>query len=378
MCHTNMASSIQRQLRAGSLAGCILLGSGLLLFSSCENTADKDPGSRDPYIIPDSLLRTIAIDTVREGELVNSFTLTGQVDFNQDKQVNVYPLISGNISDIKAELGDYVKAGEPLAIVRSSEMAGYSNNLIVAQTNLMSMKKQLDATEDLFKSGLASSLDLTTAQVNYQQAVAQLNMVKKVLKINGNDTSGNYIVKSPISGFMVQKFVTNAQALRPDNGNAMFTICDLKDVWVWANVYEANLDKIHVGDPVDITTLSYPGKIFKGKVDKIMHVLDPNSKVMRVRVVIDNPDYALRPQMFATVTVTNSAHKQAIYVPLSALVFDHSQYYVLTYRGQGKADITPVEKLNTIGDKVYIAQGVKPGDPVIASDALQIYDQLNN
>lgn len=373
-----MLTKLPRLARAGGLASACLALTGMLLLYACGDGAGKDTGERAPYVIPDSLLDKLAIDTVRQDELVNAITLTGQVDFDQDKQVNIYPLISGNISSIKAELGDYVKAGEPLATVRSGEMAGYSNNLVVAQTNLTAMKKQLDATGDLYKSGLASSLDLTTAQVNYDQAVAQLEMVKRVLRINGNDTSGNYVVKSPISGFLVQKFVTNDQVLRPDNGAAMFTISDLKDVWVWANVYEANLDKIHIGDPVGITTLSYPGRVFNGKVDKIMHVLDPNSKVMRVRVVIENPDYALRPQMFATVTATNSAHRQAIYVPLGALVFDHSQYYVLTYRGGGKADITPVQRLSTLGDKVYLTDGVRPGDKVITSDALQIYDQLNN
>lgn len=355
-----------------------LVAATCTFMPACNTSAEKNMETKQPYIIPDSLMKRLVIDTVRQGEQINSLTLTGQVDFDQDKQVNIFSLVSGNVQDIKAQLGDYVSKGRELAIVKSSEMAGYSNNLIVAQTNLTAAKKQLDATQSLYKSGLASILDVTTAQANFDQAVAQLEMVKRVLKINGNDTSGNYIVKAPIDGFIVQKFATNFQAIRPDNSNPIFTISDLKDVWVWGNVYEANVDKIHVGDHVDVTTLSYPRRVFKGRVDKIMHVLDPNSKVMRVRVVIDNPDYALRPQMFASVTATNTEHKQATYVPLSALIFDHSQYYVLVYRGDGKADITPIKKLGTIGDKVYVEEGVKAGDRLIASDALQIYDQLNN
>jgi len=275
-------------------------------------------------------------------------------------------------------LGDYVTAGQPLAVIKSSEMAGYSNSLVVAETNLTATKKQLDASEDLYKSGLASQLDVTNAQVNYDQAVAQLEMAKRILKINGNNTQGDYIVKAPINGFIVQKLVTNDQAIRTDNGNPMFTISDLKDVWVWANVYESNLDKVHLGDNVDVTTLSYADRVFKGKIDKIMHVLDPSSKVTKVRVVIDNPQYALRPQMFASVTVTNTQHQQALYVPSGALIFDHSQYYVLVYHGAGKANITPVQKLNSFGNNVYITDGVKAGDRVIATGALQIYDQLNN
>jgi membrane fusion protein, heavy metal efflux system len=369
----------QRQFSITSLAILALLTAGVASVLSCnQSTAGNPDEGKQPYIIPDSLLKTLTIDSVKQGELVNSLSMTGMVDFNQDQQVNIYPLVSGNIHEIKLQLGDFVAAGQQIATVRSSEMAGYTNNLIIAQTNVAATKKQLDATKDLDSSGLASNLDVLNAQVNYDQAVAQLEMVKKVLRINGNDTSGNYVIKSPISGFLVQKFVTNDQVLRPDNGNPMFTISDLRDVWVWGNVYEANLDKIHLGDNVDVTTLSYPGRTFKGRIDKIMHVLDPNSKVMKVRVVIENPDLALRPQMFATVTATNTEHKQAIYVPLSALIFDHSQYYVLVYHGAGKADITPVTKLSTLGDKVYLTDGVKVGDQLIASNALAIYDQLNN
>src|SRR5580692_3744519 len=328
----------------------ILTISILLEFAACRENNENVLVAREPYIIPDSLLHTLTFDSVKKGELINSIVFTGQVDFNQDKQVNIFPLISGNVQDVKVQLGDYVTAGQDLAVVKSMEMANYTNSLIQAETALTAAKKQLDASKDLYSSGLASNLDVTNAQVSYDQAVAQLTMAKRVLKINGNDTAGQYIVKAPISGFIVAKSITDAQAIRTDNGSPLFTISDLKNVWVWANVYESNLDKIHFGDQVDVTTLSYPGRVFKGRVDKIMHVLDPTSKVMKVRVVIENANFALRPQMYATITATNTEHRQAIYVPLSALVFDNSRYYVLVYHGNGKAEITPVDPLNTLAN----------------------------
>ncbi len=371
-----MLNTIPSRFRLISIIA--VLTACIFFLQSCSEQDPKNTNDRKQYLIPDSLLKTLTIDTVKQAELVHAIVLTGQVDFNQDRQVNIFPLVSGNVQDIKVQLGDYVKTGQVLATVKSSEMAGYSNNLIVAQTNLVAMNKQLEASRALYKSGLASILDLTTAQANYDQALAQLQMVKRVLAINGNDTLGNYVVKSPLDGFIVQKFATNNVAIRTDNGNPLFTISDLRNIWVWANVYESNLDKIHFGDEVEVSTLSYPDRIFKGKIDKIMHVLDPTSKVTKVRVVIENPDYALRPQMFASVTVTNTQHQQAIYVPSTALIFDHSQYYVLVYHGHGKANITPVQKLSTLNTRVYLNDGVLVGDQVIASNTLQIYDQLNN
>src|ERR1700691_5367578 len=115
----------------------------LLALASCRDNNENVLVPREPYIIPDSLLRTLTFDSVKQGELINSFVFTGQVDFNQDKQVNIFPLISGIVEDVKVQLGDYVAQGQQLAIVKSSEMANYSNNLIQAQTALTAAKKQL-------------------------------------------------------------------------------------------------------------------------------------------------------------------------------------------------------------------------------------------
>jgi cobalt-zinc-cadmium efflux system membrane fusion protein len=108
----------------------LLLSATFFLHGCGENK--KQPEGKVKYVIPDSLLRTLTIDTVKKCPRINVIKLTGMVDFDQDKQVNIFSLVSGNIQDIKVQLGDYVSAGQVLAIVKSSEMAGYSNNLVVA------------------------------------------------------------------------------------------------------------------------------------------------------------------------------------------------------------------------------------------------------
>lgn len=362
--------------KSNYLAAIIILVS-VTMIQGCKS----DPGKtdeREKYVIPDSLMKTLTLDTVSYCPLVDAITLTGTVDFNQDNQVNIFPLVSGIIQDVKVQLGDHVTAGQVLAVVKSSEMAGYSNSLVIAQTNVTNTKKQLDAQQDLFKSGLASQLDVTTARVNYEQALSQLEMAKRVLKINGNNTQGDYIIKAPISGFIVQKNITNNTSIRVDNGTNLFTISDLKNVWIQANVYESNISKVHLGDAVDVTTLSYPGRVFKGKVDKMMNVLDPTNKVMKVRIMLPNSDYALKPQMFTSVTITSKGNGQAMCISRDALIFDHSQYFVLSYKSKDDVRITPVQVLNQLGERVYIASGVEKGDKLISSQAILIYDALNN
>lgn len=348
-----------------------------LLLSACnEKPVAKE--ERKSYVLTDSLLQIVKVTDVIMGPQTDAITLTGKVAFNDDNVAKLYPMVSGNVSGIKVMLGDYVQAGQALATVRSSEMAGYSNDLVSAETNLRIAQINLAKTKDMYKSGLASMPDSLNAAMTYEQAKASLLRTNQVLKINGGGTKGDYVVKAPLSGFVVEKNVNNNMTIRTDNGNAMFTISDLKNVWIWANVYESNIDRVHVGDNVTVETISYPGKIFTGKVDKMMNVLDPTNKVMKVRIVLPNEAYTLKPEMFTTITVSNNLQKQAITIPSSALIFDHSQYFVVVYNSNTNMVITPVEIINTVGTNTFINHGVKPGQKVIAAQALQVYDQLNN
>ncbi len=350
---------------------------GIVIFSSCKSDP-QNTDERQKFVISDSLLKTIRIDSVANCPLVNALTFTGQVSFNEERVARIYPMVSGNISGVSVQVGDHVNAGQKLGIIKSSEMAGYGNDLVSSKTNLLIAQKNMDAAQDMYKSGLMSQKDFITAQQMYTQAQSQLTRSKEVLQINGGNTQGEFIVKAPISGFVVEKLVNNNMSIRPDNTNDLFTISNLKDVWVFANVYESNISQVHLGDAVNVTTLSYPGRIFQGKVDKLLNVLDPTNKVMKLRVILPNPDYALKPGMFASVTVTNTTAKEALCIPSSALVFERSQYFILVYKSQSDVNITPVQVISTNGDKTYISGGLQVGDKIIGSDAVLIYTALNS
>jgi cobalt-zinc-cadmium efflux system membrane fusion protein len=347
-------------------------------FISCSSKDEKKVEDKQQYIISDSLFRTLLIDTVRKSQLVDAITLTGQVDFNQDHIVKIYPMISGIVEDANVVLGDYVQKGQTLGVIKSPEMAGYSNDLITAQTNLNIAQENLAKTKDMLRSGLASVSDSISAATSYLQAKSELERVNRVLKINGGSKGGDYVIKAPISGFIVEKTFSNNTAIRSDNGNDLYTISDLKEVLIWANVYESNIGNIHLGDHVEVTTLSYPNRKFIGKIDKIMNVLDPTNKVMKVRISLENPDYALKPQMFASVLVTNKENKEALNIANTSLIFDNSQNYVLAYKNNSDIKIVPVKVLSSDGNRTFIESSLQEGDKVIGSQAVLIYDGLNN
>ncbi len=346
------------------------------LMTSCSGEKNED--TRVPYRIPDSLMKTLLIDTVKIENVTEAVKFNGIVDYNTDKVANIYPMISGVVQDVHVMPGDYVKAGQTLGVIKSPEMANYNAALITAEANVRLNAKLLEQQRDLFKSGLASQIDITNAEVNYEQAIAAKVAAERVLKINGNNKNGDFYIKSPVDGFIVQKNITNGMAVRTDNGGNMFTISDLKDVWVQANVYEESISKVQEGDDANITTISYPDKIFKGKVAKLLNVLDPTNKVLKMRIVLNNPGFILKPQMFTTVTISNNQHRKAIAISSNDLVFDHSQYYVITLNGKKDVQIRPVEVMGINSKIAYIKSGLQPGEKLIGSQALLIYGSLNS
>jgi len=369
---------MQKLFTTGGRLLFLLSVASSFFIASCDNQEKKSAGDKDKYVIPDTVMKTLTIDTVATSQLVNAITLTGKVGTNDDHVVPVYSLVSGNVQGIKVVLGDYVTAGQVLAVVKSQEMAQYSSDLLNAETNLRIAETNLKKTVDMYHGGLASMPDSLNAEVAVQQAQAELDRVHRVLKINGGSTQGDFVIKAPIGGFIVQKAATNNMTIRGDNGTSLFTISDLKNVWIQANVYESNISYIRLGENVDVTTLAYPGRVFKGKVDKIMNVLDPSSKVMKVRVVLPNENYELKPEMYASITVNDKENRRCLSVPSRAVIFDHSQYYVLVFHSRSDVKITPVKVINAVGDKTFLASGVSEGDKVISSQALLIYDALNS
>jgi cobalt-zinc-cadmium efflux system membrane fusion protein len=158
----------------------------------------------------------------------------------------------------------------------------------------------------------------------------------------------------------------------------MFTISDLKDVWVWANVFEADISKVKEGYAAKVVTLAFPDKIYTGVIDKMSTVLDPTNKVLRVRVRLTNPDLSLKPEMFANVIVTNTEKAKAISIPSTSVVEENGKTFVVEYNNNCDLKVVEVNILKIVGEKTYISSGLQPGQKLITHNALMIYDEFTD
>lgn len=351
----------------------------LLVMSSCETRNIEAKESEKGYCVTDSIYQKLGIHTVKDSITENTVLLNGVVTIDQDHVNHVYPLVSGTIESVKVQLGDHVQKGQILAVGKSSELVGFSNDLIVAQTNVTVTKKQLDVTQELFKSGLASQPDIIAAQANYEQAQASLEKTHRLLAINeGNGKSETFTIKAPMDGYIVEKFITDNMKLRADNSSPLFTISDLKKVWVIGNAYESDISKIKVGDNATVKTLSYQDKIFQGVVDKIFNVLDPVNKVMQVRIQMANPGYLLKPQMYTSVMLSSAFDKISLpVIPSKAIIFDNSKNYVLVTKDRCNISIREITLGKTLGDMTFVKKGLSSGEQVLTMNQLYLYQALN-
>lgn len=352
--------------------------SALLFMAACKGK--PQPVAENKQVcVSDSMAKIITIDTAKTTTIKNELSLSGEVSNDENSVVKVFPFSSGQILDVKVSLGDKVSKGQTLAVMRSADVAGNYTDLTATRSDLSIAKRQLEQAEYLFKNGISSERDYTEAKENFNKAQAANRKIEQQIAINGGGNTnpgGTLVIKAPESGYIVEKNITTGSFIRQDNNGSLFTISNMKDVWIWANVFETDISKVKTGYTAKVTTLAYPGKVFEGKVDAVSSVLDPDNKVMKIKIVLPNTGMLLKPEMFTNVLITNNDAATSVAVPAKAVVFDSSKNFVVIYNGKCDLRVQEVSVIKTVDDVTYIASGLKPGDKVISKNGLLLYDAL--
>ncbi|NML23411.1 efflux RND transporter periplasmic adaptor subunit [Pseudoflavitalea sp. G-6-1-2] len=356
----------------------LLLISAVISFASCKENAPKDGDPKD-VCISDSLAKMISIDTVITSRIDDQLKLSGEISFDDNKVVKVFPFSSGQVLQVNVSLGDKVAKGQTLAIIKSADVAGNYADMATAGNDIAIAKKQLDNAESLYKNGIASEREYVEAKENYNKSLAASRKIQEQIAINGGgqtSPNGTYVVKAPMSGYVVEKKIGQGSFIRSDFNDNLFTVGDISDVWVWANVYESDIAKVKEGYTAKVTTLAYPDSTFNGVVDKISQQLDPETKVMKIRVRLPNSGLLLKPEMFANILIENKQGAQAITIPRTAVISDNGKNYVIVYHGKCDLAIREVQVLRTVGNSTYLSGGAVPGELIISRNQVLLFNAL--
>jgi membrane fusion protein, heavy metal efflux system len=330
------------------------------------------------FAIPPDQVSHIQIVTIAPTKLTRTLRLTGAVAYNAFKTTPVITQVGGPVSRILVVPGDHVRLGQPMLEVSSPDYSLLLATYLKAHETYRVADKNYDRAKDLYEHNAIAERDLLQAESDRNEAQADLNASQQGMKILGikdpenlakSAASAEIPVIAPMAGQVVERLVSPGQVMQAGQTQA-FTISDMSTVWVLANVYQGDLAFVKSGDDVVVQTDAYPDT-FHGKISYVSAALDPNTRTLQARVVVDNPGEKLKRDMYCTVMVTAGVIQNAIGVPdASVLRDDENQPFVYVVAGSNQFGRRPVEIGESQGGQTQILKGLSVGDKVVGNGSL--------
>jgi membrane fusion protein, heavy metal efflux system len=364
-----------------------LLISTVVTFTACkkndEPAAASPPQEKNRVSFNEEQLKQLVIKSVELVPIAEEFTAVGEVSFDEDNVVRVYPIVSGSVETVEVSLGDYVNRGQLLATILSTDISSYQRDYNVAKADLEVAEKNMKRAQELYSSGMMSDKDFSEVKKDHANATSEFKEKKQILSLYGGSPDkldAIFRVVAPRSGYIVERNINQGTQIRTDNSTNIFTISDLKTVWIWANVHESDMGKVKEGDKVVVKTIAYPDKTFTGEIKKMGTMLDPSSRVIRVRTELENLDGLLKPEMFATIIITSATKDKLLAVPNKALVLENNNFYVMKESKAGTFEKVKVTTGKKFSEFTEVSEGLDAGDKVIIEGslfALTAFNQVN-
>lgn len=365
------------------VALAVLLATAALGACSSGTGAPESAGTTPQNVtLTRAQQQDIHLYTVEPSSYQTVVDTTGVVDFDHNRSTDVLAPISGPVAKLLVTLGQAVKQGQALALVDSPDFAAaigtYRKTLAAARA-----ADQIAATDrDLYAHQAVSQREYAQAQSDATgadsdrdaalQALVGLHVDPKTiadLQTGRPVAGGQGVIRAPIAGSVVVKSVTPGQLLAAGTTDC-FTIADTSKMWVMAQLFGRELGAVKVGDPAEVET-GDGGKPVAGKVGNVGAVIDPNTRSVTARVEVDNPDGALKQQMYVSVRIRSRDARTGTLVPVSAVLRDDENLpFVYVVAPDGSYARTPVTLGERIGDRYVIPQGLHAGDKVVVDGAI--------
>jgi len=341
--------------------------------TSMPNASDSEPGSAGeaqtgsmhetplaPIQLTPQRMQSIGIVLGKvESKPVNSeLRFYGNVQVDERRQAYVQTRFAGWIRKVFADAtGNFIGKGQPLFTIYSPDLVSTEQEYLLAKTNSESLQQSK-------VSGVASG-----AATLFSAAKERLLQWEvSPAEIEKLDQTGKAItdltIHSPVSGYITQKNALPNMYVQPET--MLYTIADLSDVWVLAQVFQSDAGKIKPGDPAAITLDAYPGRVFSGRVDYILPQLDMNTRTLPVRLVFPNPGLKLRPGMYVNVDVKRPMGRQLV-IPAAAAFHSGTKNLVFVSAGEGNIEPREVEFGSQVGDEIVVSKGLQADEEIVTS-----------
>jgi cobalt-zinc-cadmium efflux system membrane fusion protein len=315
---------------------------------------------------------------------------SGRVTFDDRRVSHVFSPVNGRITRLIAQSGQPVRKGDPLAVIESPDLGSAYSDYAKARAAMAQAEREYQRQKELFAARAAAQRDLEGAESNERQARAELaRAAARVRMLAGgkldDGISQDFILRSPIDGEVIARNINPGVDVQGQysGGTAveLFTIGELDQVWVIADVFEIDLQQVRVGAPVEVEVVALAGRKLPGHVDWISDNLDPTTRTARVRCALLNPGRALKPEMYAAVAIQVPG-RRALAVPRSAVLRQGEQTVVFREIGVAPGGAREFERWPVQVDDegsdsaVAVLGGLKPGDRVVTAGGILLLGMI--
>lgn len=323
----------------------------------------------------------IKIEVVKESDAASSVNLPGKVGFDEDHTQRLATPIDGRVVSLLVKIGDKVRAGQSLVELSSPQVGQLQADALKAQHDMDIAQKALDRTNKLKPEGAVSDKDAAQAEADFKKAradVARTTAQLKSLGVSPIDPAVRVSLRAQIAGTVVDRPVLVGQEVRADQAQPLLTVTSLETVWVQADIYEQDLGLVQPGAAVTVVVPAYPGEKFDGKVGNVGEVVDPQTRTVKVRCVIPNPDHKLKPEMFAKVEVKDAGGRKLIMIPAKAVLSDGEKTRVVTAGEDHSFRVRTVTLGPEVEGQVRVLGGLRPGEKIVTDGALFLKHEIED
>jgi membrane fusion protein, heavy metal efflux system len=355
-----------------------------------EAAANSDASLPEPVLdLSSSQLNAIKIERVGSYLFPVEEETIGSIDFDGNLSVQVFPLYQGTILNAFVELGAQVQKEQPLYTIKSPDLIQAESNLIGAAATFELTDKELERAKSLNGSNGVSQREFEQATSDQQTAEGALKAARDAVRVFGKTDAEidqmiasrkidpALVVRSPISGKVTAKNAQPGFLVQPGNDSAPYTVSDVSLKWMLADVVESDISRLHLGQPVQVEVMAYPGREFKGKISKIYSAVDPNTHRVTTRSEIADPKDELRPGMLANFVIRVHDPVEATAMPANGVVREADGTMTAWVTSDRRHFVQKVVKtgLRTDG-RVQILAGLQPGELAVTDGAVFLSNML--
>lgn len=360
------------------LAGCNTHAS-----QRADADAAKPPDPLAITVTPD-LRKQIQIGEPTWADVADKLRVAGHVAADETRMARVGSSVAGRITKLLVVEGQRVRLGQIIATVRSTELSDAQFSYVKAASQLQLAERAASRAKQLLSADVIGAAELQRREGEALQAAVEKSALRQQLGALGlseeaiqhlettHKLDAEYRVTASISGTLLERKVTVGQIVQP--AEAVFTIADLSNVWLIADIPEQEAGAIEVGKAVEAEIPALPQQTIRGKLDFVSNTVNPDTRTVRVRMNLANPRHIYKPAMLATITLEDRARRRQV-IPSTAVVREDNQEQVFVQTGSDSFVLRPVNLGGEFGQYRVLTDGIQPGEKIVVDGSFHLNNQ---